>query len=141
MNKHPDDRGAEGKNRTIDIVHASLARRYRAEKRFRRLGMSAIVCSMLFLSILFISVIGNGYSAFFQTYIKIDVFFDPETLQQDALNAADYQGLIKQSLRSMFPDVKKRSEKKALYRLASPDAEYQLRDMVLASPLALSLRH
>ena len=132
MSKKPDDKGATGKKRAIDIVHASLARRYRAEKRFRRLGMSAIVCSMLFLSILFISIIGNGYSAFFQTYVKVDVFFDPEVLQQDALNAADYQGLIKKSLRTMFPEVKKRSDKKSLYRLASPDAEYQLRDMVLA---------
>ena len=134
MNNNPDDNDATMQKRTIDIVHASLARRYRAERRFRRLGMSAIVCSMIFLSILFISIIGNGYSAFFQTFIKIDVFFDPEILQQDALNAADYQGLIKESLRSMFPYVKKRSEKKGLYKLASPDAEYQLRDMVLANP-------
>ena len=34
----------------------------------------------------------------------------------------------------MFPYVKKRSEKKGLYKLASADAEYQLRDMVLANP-------
>ena len=134
MNKRQNDIVANSQKRAIDIVRASLARRYRAEKRFRRLGMSAIVCSMLFLSILFISIIGNGYSAFFQTFVKIDVFFDPEVLQQDALNAADYQGLIKKSLREMFPDVKKRTDKKGLYKLASPDAEYQLRDMVLADP-------
>ena len=64
MNNKPDDNDATMQKRTIDIVHASLARRYRAERRFRRLGMSAIVCSMIFLSILFISIIGNGYSAF-----------------------------------------------------------------------------
>ena len=102
MNNQSTSSGAGTHKRAIDIVRASLARRYRAEKRFRRLGMAAIVCSMLFLSVLFASIIGKGYSAFLQTFVKIDVFFDPEILQQDALNAADYQGLVKKSLRAMF---------------------------------------
>ena len=49
--------------RTLDIVNRGLARRYRAEKRFRFYGLSAIATSLLFLSLLFISIGAEGYSA------------------------------------------------------------------------------
>jgi phosphate transport system permease protein len=55
--------------RTLDVVNRSLARRYRAERRFRYYGLSAIVASLLFLSLLFISIFANGYSAFTQTFV------------------------------------------------------------------------
>jgi len=134
MNKPSTAGGAGAKKRTVDMVQASLGRRYRSEKRFRRMGMAAIVCSMLFLAFLFISIIGNGYSAFFQTFVQLDVFFDPQILKQDALTAADYPGLVKKSLLAMFPDVSGRSDKRSLYRLASNGASFQLRDMVLKDP-------
>jgi phosphate transport system permease protein len=120
--------------RTIDIVQRGLARRYRTERRFRLYGLSAIIASLLFLSLLFFSIIGKGYSAFEQTFIQLDVYFDPAILRQDALASADYQGLIKQSLRKMFPDVTGRQDKRELYGLVSSGASFQLRDMVLKHP-------
>ena len=98
--------------RTLDIVNQGLARRYRAERRFRYYGLSAIVASLLFLSLLFISIFANGYSAFMQTFVQLNVFFDPEVLQQESLASANYQGLVKSSLRKMFPDVKGRRDKR-----------------------------
>ncbi len=118
--------------RTIDIVNSSLERRYRAERRFRRYGISAIVISLIFLSFLFISITGKGYSAFWQTYVKLDVYFNPDTLHQESLATADYHGLVKQSLRNMFPEAKDRREKRKLYGLVSSGAAFQLRKMVLA---------
>ena len=120
--------------RTLDIVNQGLARRYRAERRFRYYGLSAIVASLLFLSLLFISIFANGYSAFMQTFVQLNVFFDPELLQQESLASANYQGLVKNSLRDMFPDVKGRREKRQLYGLVSSGTSFQLRDMVLQKP-------
>jgi phosphate transport system permease protein len=120
--------------RTIDIVHKGLAKRYRAERRFRLYGLTAIIASLLFLAILFISIVGNGYTAFQQTYIQLEVFFDPERLEQRSLSTADYPGLVKQSLRNMFPNVEGRRDKRALYKLVSPGAAFQLREMVLEEP-------
>ncbi|MGD8646369.1 MAG: phosphate ABC transporter permease PstA [Desulfobacterales bacterium] len=120
--------------RTMDIVNRGLAKRYRAEKRFRRYGLAAIIASITFLSLLFISIIGNGYTAFQQTYIQLDVFFDQAKLQKDALATADYSGLIKNTLRDMFPQVKGRGEKRSLYGLVSSGAAFQLRDLVLKNP-------
>jgi len=120
--------------RTIDIVNQSLARRYRAERRFRFYGISAIVVSLAFLAFLFIAIAANGASAFWQTYVKLDIYFSPDTLRQASLATADYQGLVKQSLRDSFPEVKNRRDKRLLYKLASPGASFELRKIVLNDP-------
>ena len=122
------------KERTLDIVNRGLAKRYRAEKRFRFYGVAAIAASLIFLSLLFISIGSKGYSALFQTYIELDVFFDPEMLGRESLATANYQGLVKKSLRTMFPDVKGRRDKRMLYGLVSSGASFQLRDLVLQNP-------
>jgi len=136
MNKDQSlsDNTAGAPPRTIDIVNASLRRRYRSEKRFRAYGVAAIVLSLLFLAFLFVSITGKGYTAFQQTYVKLTVYFDSDELSRDALATADYGGLVKKSLRTMFPEVSGRQEKRALYGLISSGAEYQLRDMVLGQP-------
>ena len=68
---------ASGRKRTIDIVNRGLKRRYRAERRFKLYGVTAIVLSLAFLALLFITIVGKGYSAFRQTEIKLDIYFDP----------------------------------------------------------------
>ncbi len=125
---------APQKERTLDIVNRGLSKRYRAERRFRLYGFLAIAASMVFLSLLFISIIGRGHTAFQQTFIELDVPFDPEILDQQSLATADYQGLIKKSLRGMFPDVTGRKDKRLLYRIVSSGASFQLRDLVLTQP-------
>jgi len=120
--------------RTLDIVHQGLAKRYRAERNFKLYGLTAIILSLLFLALLFSNIIAKGYTAFQQTFIQLDVFFDPQILQQEALAKADYGGIVKNSLRQMFPEAKTRSEKRRLYGLVSSGAAYQLRDMVLERP-------
>ena len=119
---------------TAEIVQKGLARRYRSEKRFRLLGISAILLSLTFLSILFISIFSNGYTAFKQTVVQIDVFLNPEELDMDHLEQADYQGMIKASLRTMFPTVQKRRDKKQLYGMISSGAAFQLMDYVQEHP-------
>ena len=125
---------------TTDIVKAGLEKRYKREARFRRLGVSAIVAGLIFLSILFTSIIGNGYTAFWQTFIQLEVHLDaseidPEgTREQTALAAANYGGLVKQSLRDMFPEVESRRDKRKLYSLVSSGASYMLEDYVKANP-------
>jgi len=128
---------ASSSKKTIDVVNQSLRQRYRAERRFRAYGKSAIAASLLFLSLLFISIFGNGYKAFQQTFIQLDVHFDPEILAQDSLSTADYPGLVKTSLRAMFPEVGGRSDKRALYKLISNGAAFQLREMVLKNPAVI----
>ncbi|MCU7885133.1 MAG: phosphate ABC transporter permease PstA [Candidatus Thiodiazotropha sp. (ex Lucinoma annulata)] len=127
-------------NKTMVRVQQGLDRRYRNEKRFRRMGLGAILLGLVFVSFLFITIFANGYTAFQQTYLKLDVVFDPAKIapigeaDPDVLSAADYGGLVKAAMREMFPSVTGRREKKILYNLVSTGAVYQLREMVMLDP-------
>jgi phosphate transport system permease protein len=125
---------------TIDLVNASLKRRYAAEKRFRFLGMGAVVLGLLFVAILFADIIGKGYTAFQQTYIRLPISFDPHVIdplgsrERDTLSRANYQKLVRDALKAQFPDVSGRKERRALFGLMSRGAPQQLREMVMADP-------
>ena len=121
---------AQGRVRTIDIVKKGLDRRYRKERRFRIFGCAAVIISLSFLSLLFISIISNGYTAFQQTMVRLDVFLDTTVIDKDDLAGANYSKLIHDTLLSVSPDVKKYNDKRNLYGLVSTNAAYMLRDFV-----------
>lgn len=125
------------------IIERSLARRYRAEKRFRAYGMMAIAFGLLCVALLFVDIIGKGYKAFFQTSIQLEVTYDADVLGISDLNdrqqlaLADFQGLVKKALQKEFPDVTNRREKRELFSLVSSGAGYTLRDRLVAHPQLL----
>ena len=120
--------------RTIDLVQKGLARRYKTEKRFKMMGLCAIIFSLLCLAGLFISIFGSGYTAFLQTEIELEVFLDPSLLNPNNLSGADFNGLVKTSFFNMFPEVKGRGEKKKLFSLLSSGASYKLADFIKVHP-------
>ena len=121
-------------------VKARLARRHGAERRFRVYGIAAIGLALFFLAMLFISICSRGYTAFVQTFIQLEVVLDPAGLDigdrrnTEALSAANYQGVVKQSVRTLFPEVKKRRDRRKLTGMISTGAAYQIREMVIANP-------
>lgn len=125
---------------TTDIVRAGLKKRYKKEARFRHMGLAAIIMGLIFLSMLFISIIGNGYTAFWQTFVQLEIHLDasvidPErTRDPEIISAADFGGIVKKSLRDMYPEVSGRRDKRTLYRLVSSGASYYLQDYVVANP-------
>ena len=110
---------------TQDRVRAGLARRYRAERRFRAYGIAAITFGVAFVIFLFGTVFSQGVSALRQAYLQIDVFYDPEIIDPagnrdpDDLMVADYQSLVRASLRERFPTVEGRPALRELYSIAS----------------------
>ncbi|RLA49882.1 MAG: phosphate ABC transporter permease PtsA [Gammaproteobacteria bacterium] len=132
----------ENKNNT-ELIQKSLARRYRAEKRFQWYGMLAIAFGLLCVAVLFTDIIGKGHGAFRQTYINLDVYYDPEVLgitdvsDKAQLMVADYPAMVKQALRQRFGDVAGRKERRELNKLVSNSASYTLQDRLTASPMLL----
>lgn len=129
------------KEATAEAVRQSLKKRYSAERRFRFYGVMALVFAFLMLVVLFATIFSNGYSAFVQTMIRIDVKLDAETIDPKGtrdpavLLRAGYGLLIKQSLRETFPEVRSRRDKKKLYGLVSQlGANDALSDLVLQNP-------
>ena len=131
---------ASGRRRPIDTVRAGLARRYARERRFRILGLLAVVTSFVCVGLLFISIIATGYQAIWQTRIRLMVNLDPEVIDPEgkrdpaALSAADYGGLVKSALYEMFPEVTARADKRALTDLVSSGAAFEVRQKVIEDP-------
>lgn len=132
--------------RTIDKVNASLARRYAKERRFRRMGLGAVVLGLLFVLVLFLDITSKGYTAFVQTHIELDVYFDPElidpedTRDAEAIARADYRKIARKPLRDLFPEVSGRKDRRALNSILSTGAPYQLLDMVRNDPKLIGTR-
>ncbi|NIB39464.1 phosphate ABC transporter permease PstA [Pseudomaricurvus alkylphenolicus] len=128
------------KPNTIDLVNKNLAKRYRAEKRFRFYGLASIAFGVLCLVFLFTDIIGKGHSAFLQTYVKLNVDLSAEALDISDINdpnqlaGANYQGVLKAALRERFPEVSGRRTKRKLYGTVSNGAGFEVRQMVEADP-------
>ena len=117
-----------------------LKKRYRAEQWFKRLGIFAIFIALAFLAFLLITIVGRGHSAFKQTYIQLDVSFDKEYFTNEDLAKADYQGIVKSVLRTQFPEVSGRKDKRMLYSLVSKGGAFKLMDMVAEDPKVIGTR-
>ena len=125
---------------TRDRVAASLRKRHAAERRFRALGLAAVVAALAALSTLFADIIAKGHTAFRQTHIELNVFLDGQVLDPQgaadpaALRRADTRTAIRAAMQGRFPGVTGRSDLRALYGLLSPGANFELADRLAAQP-------
>ena len=122
-------------------MRQSLKKRYAAERRFRAYGIMALLFAFLMLLTLFTTIIGNGYTAFVQTMVRLDIHLDAQTIDpkgtrtSEALTNAGYTLLVKKTLSEMFPEVRSRRDKKKLYGIVSLlGANDTLRATVLKDP-------
>lgn len=124
---------------TIDLVNKNLAKRYRKEKIFRACGLASIGFGLFCLVLLFTDIIGQGHKAFVQTNVKMDITFDSGYLDisdvsdSQQMASANFEGLVKKSIRTKF-DVKKRRDRSQAYALISSDAGFQLRNLLAENP-------
>ena len=132
--------GAPAASSSTDRIKRGLARRHRAERRFRLYGIAAIAIALTALATLFTTIVMQGYSAFVQTYIALDLNLDPVVLDPEGrrdpvdLRRANTNAVIRDALRSRFPDVQSRSEQRQLYRLISAGAAFQVADRLVEAP-------
>jgi phosphate transport system permease protein len=125
---------------TQAIVERSIAKRNWAEKRFKSYGLAAVVAAMMFLFYLFFVIFSNGLGAFRQSQVRIPVFFDPAIIDPsgrrdgEEMRTADYQAVLRASLKAKFPEVEGRAASRELMRLVSGSAAFDLQNEVLANP-------
>ncbi len=121
-------------------VEAGLKRRYAAERRFRAYGLGAVLLGLAFVVLLFSTLVSQGWSAFRQAYVTLDVQYDaaiidPEGTRDTAtLSTADYAALVRASLKARFPEAQSRQETKALYALVSSSAAQAVQARILGDP-------
>ncbi|MEH6404521.1 MAG: phosphate ABC transporter permease PstA [Sneathiella sp.] len=122
---------------------ARLGKRHRAERRFKILGLGAILIALSMLATLLVSIGSKGYSAFVQTRFELTVTLDEAVIHPNgdssvpAVRGASYGTLIRKALRAEFPDVKARRELRSLFGIVSKGASRQLRTMVMENPAVI----
>jgi phosphate transport system permease protein len=121
-------------------VSSGLAKRHKAEKRFRFMALASVLLGLIFLAVLFINVLTSGADAIRQSKVRLDInlqtndFGSSKNPDIQQLKNANYQGIIKRTVYKNFPEVKSRRDKRGLYRLVSSGAAYELREFVLDNP-------
>jgi phosphate transport system permease protein len=125
---------------TKDRVAQGLRRRYWQERAFKLIGLAATLTGLVFLGLFFATLIANGYTAVLQTRILLEVPITEEeidpagTREDDVLQFANYQGLVRDALHRHFPEVSERGDLRALYSLLSPGGGLELKNLVLENP-------
>ncbi|MEJ2119808.1 MAG: DUF3333 domain-containing protein [Alphaproteobacteria bacterium] len=129
-----------------ETVKSGLRRRHASELRLKIYGLMAIGFALVALFILLLSVISKGYSAFQQTHINLEVYFDAAKIDPDGtrkiddLRRGDYEGVARTAIRSAFPHAKGRRDRRALGKMLSTGAADKLRRMVLSNPKIIGTR-
>ncbi|ALN74221.1 phosphate ABC transporter permease PstA [Aureimonas sp. AU20] len=117
-----------------------LRRRYASERRFRLYGLSAIGVGLIFLAILLWTVIGQGYTAFFQTEIRLPITFSKSVIDPNdrakadpaVLRTANYPRLVQDALvKELGIDPNNRAAITAASQLLSQGVRAQLANMVM----------
>ena len=117
-----------------------LRRRYAAERRFRLYGIGAIAVGLIFLAVLLWTVIGQGYTTFFQTQIRLPITFsksiiDPKDLAKSdpaVLRTVNYPRLVQDALvNELGIDPNNRAAVASAMQLVSQGVRAQLANMVL----------
>lgn len=124
-----------------DPMQQRIRRRYSAERRFRLLGLGAVLLSAGFLAFLLVAMLGNGIKGFTQTEVRLDIdfqksalFIDPAALRgpsaDAALAAADLEGTVRAAAGAQYGA--------AAAGLLSQSAWLRVREAVKEDPTLLS---
>ena len=122
------------------VARQRLAKRYRAEARFRSYGVIGLSLTALFIALLLFDVAVKGLPAFVQHSLAFDIALDPQKLDPQGtrssanLAEADFLQPLRDKLLSYFPDVSTRARRKALLGVLSTGAADDLRETLLADP-------
>jgi len=120
--------------------------RNRAEARFRAYGVAAISAALLMLAILLVSILGNGLSAFRQTYVTIPVTLPEADLDKSGtrdlavmkkVSTIGYGRVIAAAMQKVLVDKGISPEgldPKQINAILSEEAPATVRDRVLADP-------
>jgi len=117
-----------------------IKRRYAAERRFKAYGLAAIGVGLVFLVALLWTVIGQGYTAFWQTQIRVPVTFSQSVIDPrgvaakdpSVLRIANYPKLVQDAIATKLGlDLANRADVRLASELVSQSVRTQLAGIVL----------
>jgi phosphate transport system permease protein len=149
---------ADSKRRArLDTIQRSLNARHARERRFRFMGLAAVVTGLVLVAILFTSILARGLPAFWQATLYLDVYLDPEVIQVDErpvrqagespaqfrerelawlnqLGLVNWNALIDEALKAHLPGEIESRQARDLRALVATGERFALRERVVANP-------
>jgi phosphate transport system permease protein len=126
-----------------DAMQRRIRGRYAAERRFRLIGLFAVLLSAGFLAFLLISMMSNGLRGFTQTDVRVDIDFaksaillDPAAVERDgarALAGANLEAAVAAAAEAQYGA--------GAARLLSDSAWLRVERGIVAEPSMLAGRH
>lgn len=152
------DTGINARQMHLARLGKTLRQRHARERRFRRTGQLAVATAILFVLVLFASILHRGLPAFWQSSISLPIHFDPQLIRigerpqpkagespadfrqreiawHSQLTRANWQQLLVQSVQALYPD--QRIEPRHARALFASAERHRLRDMLAADPQLL----
>ncbi|MGE0565317.1 MAG: DUF3333 domain-containing protein, partial [Pseudolabrys sp.] len=123
-----------------EAAKARIKARYRAESRFQLYGLTAIGLTAIFLAVVLVDIVIKGLPAFTQNSVVLEVKVDPadvdpqNTRNPATIRTGDFQALVRNTLRGLFPNVTDRAGRRLLDGLVSTGAADSLRERVAEDP-------
>ncbi|MDQ7050214.1 MAG: phosphate ABC transporter permease PstA [Enterobacterales bacterium] len=126
-------------NPITEKVKASLKRRHRKEASFKWFGRMAVALGFFLVFALLADITSKSLPAFHQYWVKLDIEYRSDWLKINSDDAkgfakANYRKVFKRSVYLAYPDVKKRRDKKSLFKLFSSNAEFTIKDHLIENP-------
>jgi phosphate transport system permease protein len=110
-----------------------IAKRYASERRFKALGLAAIVLSAAFLAFLLVTMMGNGIRGFTRTEIALTIDFKAAAIKLPA-GKVDDRALANANLPVVTSDAARKQLGQEADTLISPGAWLTVRDAIKADP-------
>lgn len=111
-----------------------VRRRYGAERRLKLLGLGAIAMALTLLSVLILSLISVGYTAFVQTHVTVPVFIDASKIDADDPFKGNYRAITRDAFLKVLGDIENKRDRRTAAKMLSRGASLMVRDSVVDDP-------
>jgi len=119
---------------TGDQARNRLRRRYAAERRFKYIGLGAVLLACAFLVLLLSTVVGNGVSAFTYHYVSLPLDLSGDNVSREDPRKSNFGTIIRGGLEEALPFVEGRSAKRVMRGLVSGSSDVLLAREAASDP-------
>ncbi len=114
---------------------ARRRRRYRADRRLRLYGLTAISLAVGLLGILIATLVIGGVPALTQTKLRVTFLISPSLVDASDPGAGDYRAIVRDGVARLLPDPPATpAERNEVGGIVTGNTQFAIRDAVLADP-------
>jgi phosphate transport system permease protein len=117
---------AEPSIHTNERARSRLAKRYASERRFKYIGLGAVLLACAFLVLLLSTVVGKGISAFTYHYLSLPLALSGDDINADNPRRSNFGAIIRRSMDDALPFVEGRRAKRVSRGLVSGSSDVLL---------------